>query len=373
MKILTALKDRLKKMNKKSRIAAAVLAVLVLTGLTGIVYSKYYKTGYNKGMAIASGFYFSSDYMAALEDSRGLHTDTVMDEIVQNYLDTIVSSANRTPWMGTDVCDFHIEIRNFDNQLLYNDKDLNVEYRVEFMLLDEPQGASYSIKFRNVTKRLEWKNGKGTIVSFTGELPGGLLSADQYNLEVAMLDVAGYVPARVLMAAYPIGPDYLANTKCIAGTVKANYEEKEFKIEPGSGFAVTKTTEYKDDWESAVKSESGFVYQLITTGSYTGTGNTSTRKKIRLKWRSDMYKINKNDEYYISLQQDPDFNDKYKTEQDDKGIEWQIMEIEVMPYASIKFVLFRNPGSDTEPGFEDIIKDMDRTAFESSATAEVIP
>ncbi|MDE7333678.1 MAG: hypothetical protein K2O16_15945 [Lachnospiraceae bacterium] len=373
MKMVTALKDKMKNMNKKSRIAGAVLVCLVLAGLTVTVYSKYYKTGYNKGMAIASGFYFSSNYMAALEDSKGIDMDSVMEEIVQNYLDSIVSSANRTPWMGTNVCDFHMEIRNFDNQLLFNDKDLNVEYRVEFMLLDEPRGASYSIKFQDVAKQLEWKNGKGTVASFTGELPGGLLSADQYNLGVAMQDVAGYVPARVLMAAYPIGPDYLVNTKCIAGIVKANYEEKEFKIEAGSGFTVTKTTEYEDNWEKAVRDESGFVYQLITTGSYTGTGNTSTRKKIRLKWRSDMYKINKNDEHYINLQKEPDFNDKYKTEVDDKGIEWQIMEIEVMPYASIKFVFFRNPGSDTEPGFEDIIADMDKNAFEKSVTAEVIP
>ena len=138
MKIVTALKDKMKKMNKKSRIMAAVLAGLVLAGLTGTVYSKYYKTGYNKGMAIASGFYFSSDYMAALEDTKGLAVDSVMEEIVKNHLDTIVSSANGTPWMGTNVYDFHIKIRNFDNQLLYNDKDLNVEYRVEFLLLDEP-------------------------------------------------------------------------------------------------------------------------------------------------------------------------------------------------------------------------------------------
>lgn len=45
MKIVTALKDKMKKMNKKSRIMAAVLAGLVLAGLTGTVYSKYYKTG----------------------------------------------------------------------------------------------------------------------------------------------------------------------------------------------------------------------------------------------------------------------------------------------------------------------------------------
>ena len=50
MKIVTALKDKMKKMNKKSRIMAAVLAGLVLAGLTGTVYSKYYKTGYNKGI-----------------------------------------------------------------------------------------------------------------------------------------------------------------------------------------------------------------------------------------------------------------------------------------------------------------------------------
>ena len=49
------------------------------------------------------------------------------------------------------------------------------------------------------------------------------------------------------------------------------------------------------------------------------------------------------------------------------------MEIEVMPYALIKFVFFRNPGSGTEPGFESVIAGMDKAAFEKSVTAEVIP
>ena len=179
----------------------------------------------------------------------------------------------------------------------------------------------------------------------------------------AMQDANQYVPANILMVAYPIGPDYLINTKCIAGIVKANYEDKEFKIESGTGFTVAKTTDYETNWKEAINKESGFVYQLLTSGSYTGAGSTETRKKIRLKWDSKMFKINENDDHYKEVKDD---TSKYYT-MSEGSIDWQVMEIEVLPYASIKFVFFRNDEFMTKIG------SMSKTDFENSVKAEVIP
>ncbi|MDD6490967.1 MAG: hypothetical protein PUG54_01875 [Firmicutes bacterium] len=350
---------KVRKVNTRSLIVIAVLACLLLAGVSVTVFAKYYKTGYNKGMAVASGFYFGSNYMSSVDNIKGL----TMEEIAQNHIDSIVVSANRTPWKGTNVFDFDVEVRNYDNQLLYNDIDLNVEYQVNFMLLDEPKGASYTVSDGVTTKNLGWTGGRGTVVSFTGTLPGGILRANVYRLAVGMQDANQYVPANILMVAYPIGPDYLINTKCIAGIVKANYEDKEFKIESGTGFTVAKTTDYETNWKEAINKESGFVYQLLTSGSYTGAGSTETRKKIRLKWDSKMFTINENDDHYKEVKDD---TSKYYT-MSEGGIDWQVMEIEVLPYASIKFVFFRNDEFMTKIG------SMSKTDFENSVKAEVIP
>ncbi len=352
-------KERAGKLNKEIRIVLAVMTCLIFACTSIVVYSKYYKTGYNKGMAVASGFYFGSNYMESADDIKGL----TMEEIARDYRDSILVSANRNSWNSSTYV-FDVELRNYDSQLLYNDIDLDVEYQVHFMLLDEPQGASYNVSYGTQTKNLQWSGGKGTVVSFQGTLPGGTLKADKYALSVSVTDEAAYTPASILMMAYPVGPDYLLNAKCIAGIVKANYEEREFKIESESGFTVCKTLEYETDWKAAVNQESGFVYQLLTTGNYTGAGATETRKTIRLQWKNEMFKINENDEYYKEVKDDIS---KYYSVSEG-GVDWQVMEIEVKPYASLKFVFFRSDGFD-----EKIGKMSDKTEFETSIKAEIVP
>lgn len=353
-------RNKVRQVNKRLRIAITVLACLFLAGVSLTVYSKYYKTGYNKGMAIASGFYFSSNYMAAVDEIKGLS----MEEIAAGYTDLIIVSANRDAWKGTDAFPFNIEIWNYDNQLLYNDKDLNVEYKVSFMLLEEPQGATYTVSDGKNSYPLEWKNGKGSVVEVTGKLAGGMPRVDTYTLTVGMQTPADYVPAGVLMVAYPTGPDYLKDTRYIAGIVKANYEDREFKIESGTGFTVSKTQEYKDNWKEAIEKESGFVYQLITSGNYTGSETTATRKKIKLMWDSDMFKINENDDYYQSVKGTGQYYSVVEN-----GVNWQVMEIEVLPYASLKFVFFRNDGFKSKIA---AMADTDSSGFEESVKVEVL-
>lgn len=335
MRVLNAIKQNINKVNKRSRILIAIIAVLILAGASFSVYAKYYKTGYNKGMAIASGFYFSSNYMAVHEDIKGLS----MEEIAASHRNTIIASVD--DWHGRDTHFVTVEVRNYDSQLLYNDEDLNVEYQVNFMLLDEPAGASYSVKYGSDTKVLGFNAGKGTVASFTGTLPGGGLSANGYELRVTKTGSTAYVPSDILMVAYPTGPDYLVGTRCIAGILRFDYVEKEFKIED-SGFAIRKTWD-SANWKQDVDKESGFIYELITSGNYTGSETTATKKKIQLKWDASMFKINANDKYYLLVAGTPAY---YQTIEN--GITYQVMEIEVLPYASLKFVFFRNDDFETK-------------------------
>lgn len=367
-------KENGKKLNKRFRIVIAVLACVILAGVSITVYSKYYKTGYNKGMSIASGFYFSSNYMATLDDVDKDYTDdqALMEYIAANFAeDAIITSTNDDPWSGENSYAFHVRIRNYDNFLLYNDIDLNVDYRVNFMLLENPQGAAYSVSDlvgANKTS-LEWKNGKGTVVSFTGRLPGGASKFDEYQLEVARPgDGSEYIPARVLMVAYPVGPSYLTGTKCIAGIISARYKEREFNIEK-QGFTIAETADYEANWKKAVEKEAGFEYQLITSGSFSSSDPMTARKKIKLKWNSKMFQINANDEYYLKTQ-DPDNPEgtyKISTVPDANGIYWGEMEIEISSYYSVKFVFFRNTGF-----VQGLAGMTDKEAFEKSVYAEVV-
>lgn len=349
-------RKKLRKWNKttKTRIAVAVLACVLLAGVSVTVYSKYYKTGYNRGMATASGFYFSSDYLVSTESIRGKS----MEEIAKNYQQDISISANDDSWKGENAYTHKVHIRNYDNQLLYNDKDLNVDYEVSFMLLEDQTGvATYTVSHDGVTYNLGWDRGKAPIATFKGHLKGGTLVEDEYNLSVSMQNANQYEPVGVLIVARPTGPSYLQNTKWIAGILKVNYQEREFRIEK-AGFTISNNVGWENleepedpeepiepgiaPWRIEVEKEAGYVYQLYTTGSYTGVG---TRKTLELRWKQDMFKINNFDPYYTEVKKDAS---RYYEETDEDGVKWRVMKIDVLPYASLKFVFYRNDGFDDE-------------------------
>lgn len=351
------------KVNKPVGIVVAVLACLVLVGVSYTVYSKYYKTGYNPGMATASGFYFNSNYMAPVEELKTMDMDpTKMKDISEDVLNSIILSTNRTPWVGNSDYPLHINVRNYDNQLLYNDKDLDVVYEVNFMLLDEPNVGRYRIEYGSESRSLEKR---GNVVTFSDmELPGGKLNQHEYTLRVAMADgedANAYKPARVLMVAYPTGPEYLKKTKVIAGILRVSYEERKFKIDPASGFLIRKNSEYEKDnaWKNVILAESGFEYQLYTSGNFTGSGG-ATRKTIEVRWRKDMYQISEFNEYYQEVKGD---TTRYYTDGDE-----QVMKIDILPYSSLKFVFFR------APEFEEVIKAEETTkeVFEKSVKVTVV-
>ena len=398
------------KVNKPVGIAVTVLVCLILVGVSYTVYAKYYKTGFNKGMSTASGFYFNSNLMASVPE-----LDVASEEdlyiIPNDILESIIVSSNPTAWAGGDVdYPFDVEVRNFDNQLLYNDKDLNVEYAVYFVLLDKPtEGSTYFVTPEGGTaEELKWddENDRGVVKSFTEGtlLPGGRTSWDTYRVSIGTTATDIYVPSRVLMVAYPTGPDYLQGTKSIAGMVKAEVQERKFVIEK-QGFTICERADYLttafDDWKTdVILNESGFVYHVYTSGNFSGNGSAA-RKRIQLVWRRDMFKINYYDTYYQELMalkdSEPDFDisERYyaasadveydekdkiinisnitKAADDDVDAKWQVMEIDVLPYASLKFTFFRNDGDEKNPGFVDAIeKSKDRDVFENSAFVRLL-
>lgn len=316
------------------------MGCLIFAGMSLIVYSKYYKTRYEKGMAIASGFYFSSNYMY---EEEGLTDIADIEELTkrnggklvhEELVNRLMVAVNKQLW-GDSNCLFNIEVRNYANQLLYNDTDLDISYTVEFVLLDAPAGAVYEIRKGNEGDYVRLENdGKGKIIKagFEEELEGGELSWDDYELKVSIDSSQGidYQPSRVLLMAYPTSPDYIKDTKKIAGIIMADYNQRKMEITDQKLTIEDESDWNEADWKERLKAESAFVYQLKTTGNYYAQGNNNMKQKIRIIWDAELFELSRNDKY----REENDANIEYK---DGKGI----MTIETMPYSSIKFVFFK--------------------------------
>lgn len=365
--------ERSRKLGRASRIVIAAAGCLLVAAVSFTVYSKYYKTGFNKGMAVASGFYFSSNYMTELDaeanvkDVEGLKGN-------QELLNRLHVKASEAAW-ETNQNDssansmIQVEVSNYANQLLYNDKDLNITYNVEFILLDVPQGITYQIgqstadggtvTFSPLTA--------DTVAAFSGALPGGKLSWDTYRIQVMITDTKNYTPARILALAYPTAPSYVKDTKKIAGIITTEYQASEMEITE-QGFTIEDNydggLDAAPEWKTAVKAESALAYRIRTSGNYYGSGENAQRQTIKLTWDPKMYQLNKYDRYRVELEE------KYKD--DPAGLAAHLNEtegwmiVDILPYSSIKFLFYR------AADFETQLNGKDLTAFRESVQAEVI-
>lgn len=361
-------KRRVKKTEKGNRkvyLIAGLMACLLLVGVSITVYSKYYRTGYNQGMAIASGFYFSSSYMY---EEEGLNNIKNIEELAkrkngtlvhEELVNRLISSVSNETWNGNNYT-FHIDVRNYANQLLYNDKDLSISYKVEFVLLDADTTSNGTYEVRKGNSGSYTKitnNGNGSIrkASFQGTLAGGQPLEDDYELRVTLTKgTANYVPARVLIMAYPEGIAFVQNPLKIAGIVRADYNQAEMQIIDQKFTIEDELNKLSsDEWKNRVIEESAFVYQLKTTGGYYVEGNDNMMQTIKIQWNPDMFVLNKNDRYGTA--KDTQYNAS-------KGE----MIIKTVPYSSIKFVFFK------KEGFDGVVENMTLDEFTKAVRVSII-
>lgn len=361
-------RKNVRKLNKRFRIVIAVLACLFVAGVSITVYSKYYKTGFSKGISVASSFYFSSSYMTEL-DSEDEATKAIIEQInnindlmkQSNIVNSLPIKANTVAWANNLQYQFKVDVNNFANQLLYNDENLNVKYNIEFILLDEPVEASYGVRLasaENVTPL-----NKTSAAVFEGELEGGKICTDTYYLDVHLKStLQKYTASRILVMAYPTEPSYLKGAKKIAGIIIANYEEQEMEI-TSQGFTIEDNLT-EEDWAEQVKDVSALVYQVKTTGSYVGEVQGGQEQKMKITWNSDMYELYDYDKYKVDLEE------KYK-EQDELAEHYYIddakgigtMIIETQSYQSIEFVFFKKESFDTRVDGLSSLDDFKNTVY----------
>lgn len=339
--------------NSKRKIIAGIAVVLILVAglLTSLVVAKYYAYQSAPGVSVASAFYFNSN---RLEKNTGGVTMEAIELLASDTSDMPVN-VNTSKWTNGD-CLFDIEVRNYDNNLLYNENGLDVGYEICFYLLGTPKGANYSVKNIATNESYELTTSNKT-KTFAGTLQGGSLSRNQYQIIISLKDGSQYdETVKVLAVAYPVSPDYLYNETDqeyrLAGIFQGHLSEAEMSIE-SANFLVETEDDYKADWKRAVEDLSGLIFNIKTIGDVVTDDSNTVKQDVVVKWNNKYLAISEYDDYYIAAKN----AGTLKINGD-----WRSMTIKMLPYSSVNITFYKTPqflidfknGSMTKTGFEGL-------------------
>lgn len=312
---------RREKTEKKVRLTALLVFLLVL-GLSGggYAYAKYYSQSYQKGVAIASGVYFTANYAAASEE----------------YFESIVKSG----YSGGDA-EFDFEIRNYENNMLFNEKSIEIPYSVWFWLEEAPEGATYTVtRIKKSTdgevldgEPLTLQVGKNNKVGFADQMiAGGSALANKYKIIVDAADGVEHESVPIYVEARTAEGAVISSTlrgKMVFSTqvVAESYIESQ-------GFSGNSLEE--------IKAKSEFTYEIKTVGAVAGGENT---EELKLSWDPTILEINMFDDAFRAWKKTSGENEPLE---DNVNSGWVYITVNVMPYSAETIGFFRGSNFDTK-------------------------
>lgn len=283
---------------KKYRVILGFLTSFVLLCLaSSALIAKYYAGRSNKGVATASSLYFFSNFLKNVQ------------ELEENDYPAIY---NNDAWDGNSQYDFNLSIRNYQNQLLYNDKNLDITYKISFQLEGTSDGGTYQVTYKDETKTIT----ANEACEFTAELTGGQAMSNQFIVSVARptgnTDV-NYKSTGIRVTATPVSPGYVANSVKLGGIFYASLVSVKYEL--NGGFSkVTDVSQY-----------AGFPYTITYK-----PGEDNTAHTVKITWDASKLQLDKNSPYYGS---------KHDSENSK-----QYIEILIEPYAALDLVFYRASG-----------------------------
>ncbi len=289
---------------KKYRVVLGFFTFFILLCLAGgTMVAKYYAGRRNKGVATASSLYFTSNLLK-----------NVSNVTEDNY--PVIY--NTDAWDGVNPYQFSLEIRNYQNQLLYNDRNLDIQYQINFQLVGTTDGGSYQVTYGSETKTIT----SNSACSFTAGLAGGQARADQFSVSFARPEgntSSTYRSVGIRVTATPVSPDYVANYETLGGILYASIVSSKFELKG----------EFSKIPTGKVGQYAGFPYTI----SYKPGVDGATRK-IRITWDSSKLQLDQFSPYYASKQEDSGENNK------------DYIEITMEPYASMDILFYRTDAFD---------------------------
>lgn len=275
----------------KQWILVLTFAVIGIGIIGGVTFAKYYANNSNKGVTAAANYYFSSD---VLDDAVNKEENPAAgkEEWKEVY--------NTDAWEGQSDYRFEVKIQNYQNQLLYNSDNLDIEYEITFKLVDtNKEGKNFTVSYGS--EATQTLTNKGDKISFKETITGGTAKSNTFTVTFpAPSEVTDdYQSPGIEVVAKITGPDFLANTNTTigaelhAGILKADYNlEGEFEFfESYQG-----DNAWNDNSTAAVNSMAAFPYSI----SYT-PGKDNAAHNIQISWNATQLELNKFDEHYSQV------------------------------------------------------------------------
>ena len=234
------------------------------------VYAKYLAQSVQRGITIASSIYFTCNYASP--------SQTPGDDMT----DALVSVVQSTDTDGKEY-NFTVEIRNYENILLYNSSTAQIPYTVEFWLADAgTAGDTYQVTAKETTeiKTITQDNP----ASFNNILTGGQALSDGYEIKVtAPSGKAVPIYVRVKTA------DGALLTERLKGKIMLQTRSDAGKFLKSFGFNTNGDT--PDEQFQYLQKQSEFNYKITTGGvSQEDGGNT---EMVTLYWNGTVYDIDR--------------------------------------------------------------------------------
>lgn len=303
------------KIKKINKIIAVLVVLFVSMILGGVMYAKYYAEGYEKGIAIASGIYFTANYAVETQE--------------EDYYESLVL----TEFTG-DGYKFDFEVRNYENNLLFNENSVVIPYSISFWLEEAPQTAVYSVKYGSETVTLS--AGKPVNAVFSNHsILGGSAMLNKYTISVTQgsdkddSQIPVYAEIKTDAGAI-INSTLRGKMVFTSSSLAENYIESQHFI----GASGEKAT------MEEIKKQSAFKYEIKTVGEV-ASGENST-SKIKLSWNANIFEIDIFDEFYS-----PPVSE---------GDGWKSIVFEALPYSAMTVGFFRGESFDEQniTGMEDM-------------------
>lgn len=361
-------KERKKAYVKRMKIIRALfwcgfVCVFLVSAVT--LYAKYYGKESRKGVATASGLYFTSNYLEPI-------TDVSKPEEFPERI-------NSSHWEGIGTCTIDIGIYNYSNILLYNDENLNITYDMHLKLMDEEstEAVSDDVETYAVTYKTIDENGnavdttvqltKNEVVTISGlYLPGGQARSNQVVLSITPNQdgskVAGtYRSKQIAVWVEPTAPDYIIDSCKMGARISASPSKQAFNFSDAFDImAQMEELETLEAKKALADSYSAFGYKVQTSGEVT---DDYANTKLKVTWNSNYLEMDMYNKYY----EEAITNGSYTVAADG----WASITMDLVSYTSMEFNFFKTQKySELSWNSIDDFKNLVQVSLETTGTTD---
>jgi len=327
-RIMQSIKQKTKRVSRVGWILGGIVMLVIVSSFGYATYAKYFSESAKAGIAVASGIYFTANY--------AVHTTEE-----GSFFESMVSS-NYTG--GTFNFDF--EVRNFENNLLFNDSGVVIPYSVSFWLGETPVSANYTVR-KPDGEAMPIGVGEEGKYTFSGQsIAGGAAITDIYTISIGVFGGAGTHTAVPIYVQVITDDGAIVNRNLCGKMVLNNIARPENFIEAQQfvlpGFEGTDEEKYAE-----LLKQTEFMYEIRTVGQVLNSDEVI--EELKVSWNPNVLSPNLFNEAYQDWMGRTGNNAPLV----DSNTGWNYFTIKVMPYSSETIGFFRGSG------FDSNVSDMD--------------